>query len=42
MKNLFKDGQEVKLWEFSNDLVFTRIDKFIERLQVVEVNVLNL
>lgn len=41
ISNYFKEGADVKLWEFGNELVFTRLDKFVERLQVVEVNLLN-
>lgn len=41
ISNYFKEGADVKPWEFGNELVFTRLDKFVERLQVVEVNLLN-
>ena len=37
IKKFFKEGQEVKQWEFANELVFTRIDQFVQRLGVVEV-----
>jgi hypothetical protein len=37
ISNFFKEGAEVKPWEFGNELVFTRLDKFVERLQIVEV-----
>jgi len=32
----FKNDLPVKKWEFSNDLVFTRYDQFLERVQLVE------
>ena len=37
MKQLFKDPENVKDWEFSNELAFARLDKFVERVGVVEV-----
>ena len=37
MKKFFKEGEEVKLWEFSSNLVFTRIGNFTERLRIVKV-----
>lgn len=42
ISKFFKEGQEVKSWEFASNLVFTRLDKFIERLQIVEVCVFKL
>ena len=33
----FKDGAKVIKWEFSSDLVFTRFDQFIQRLELVQV-----
>ena len=33
----FKEDNPVKKWEFSNDLVFTRFDQFLKRVQLVEV-----
>ena len=38
IQKFFKEGQEVKQWEFANELVFTRIDLFIQRLKIVEVS----
>ena len=38
IQKFFKEGQEVKQWEFANELVFTRIDQFIQRLKIVEVS----
>ncbi|KAJ7340470.1 hypothetical protein OS493_003218 [Desmophyllum pertusum] len=32
----FKEGEQVKQWEFANELVFTRMDQFILRLKTVE------
>lgn len=37
IQKFFKEGQEVKQWEFANELVFTRMDQFILRLKTVEV-----
>ena len=37
----FKNDLPVKKWEFSNDLVFTRYDQFLERVQLVEVCYMN-
>ena len=39
IQKFFKEGQEVKQWEFANELVFTRIDLFIQRLKIVEVSI---
>ena len=39
ISKFFKEGQDVKQWEFASELVFTRLDRFIERLQIVEVSV---
>lgn len=36
IQKFFKEGQEVKQWEFANELVFTRIDQFVRRLRIVE------
>ncbi|XP_058960986.2 dynein beta chain, ciliary-like [Pocillopora verrucosa] len=36
IQKFFKEGQEVKQWEFANELVFTRMDQFILRLKTVE------
>ena len=36
----FKNDEPVKKWEFSNDLVFTRFDQFIKRVELVEVGAL--
>lgn len=36
MSQLFKDPEKVKNWEFANDLAFARLDKFVERVAVVE------
>ena len=33
----FKDDRPVKKWEFANDLVFTRYDQFIKRVELIEV-----
>ena len=38
----FKEGEQVKQWEFANELVFTRMDQFILRLKTVEVGRLNM
>ena len=38
IQKFFKEGQEVKQWEFANELVFTRIDQFVRRLRIVEVS----
>lgn len=38
IQKFFKEGQEVKQWEFANELVFTRMDQFILRLKTVEVS----
>ena len=38
IQKFFKEGQEAKQWEFANELVFTRIDLFIQRLKIVEVS----
>lgn len=38
IKKFFKEGQEVKQWEFANELVFTRKDQFVQRLRIVEVS----
>lgn len=38
IQKFFKEGQEVKQWEFANELVFTRIDQFVKRLKIVEVS----
>ena len=38
IQKFFKEGLEVKQWEFANELVFTRIDLFIQRLKIVEVS----
>lgn len=35
----FKEGAEVKPWEFGNELVFTRLDMFVARLKIVEVRI---
>ena len=37
ISKFFKEDQEVKPWEFASNLIFTRLDKFIERLQIIEV-----
>lgn len=37
IQKFFKEGQEVKQWEFANELVFTRKDQFVQRLRIVEV-----
>ena len=37
VKKFFKEGQQIKLWEFANNLVFTRMDLFIRRLEIVKV-----
>ena len=37
MGQLFKDPENVKNWEFANELAFARLDKFVERVAVVEV-----
>ena len=37
MSQLFKDPEKVKNWEFANELAFARLDKFVERVAVVEV-----
>lgn len=37
IQKFFKEGQEVKGWEFANELVFTRKDQFVQRLGIVEV-----
>ena len=37
----FKDPEKVKKWEFSNDLVFTRYDQFVKRLELIEVSILS-
>ena len=39
MNKLYKEPEEVKNWEFANELAFARLDKFIERVAVVEVRV---
>lgn len=39
LKDYFKDGREPILWEFASSMVFTRMDKFIERLEILEVSV---
>ena len=41
IQKFFKEGQQVKQWEFANELVFTRMDLFISRLKTVEVGTLN-
>ena len=42
IQKFFKEGQQVKQWEFANELVFTRMDQFISRLKTVEVGRLNM
>lgn len=37
IQKFFKEEQQVKQWEFANELVFTRMDLFISRLKTVEV-----
>ena len=37
MSQLYKDPEKVKNWEFANELAFARLDKFVERVAVVEV-----
>ncbi|XP_070581054.1 dynein beta chain, ciliary-like isoform X2 [Ptychodera flava] len=36
LKDYFKNGDEPKEWEFSSAMVFTRMDNFMERLQILE------
>ncbi|XP_032221173.2 dynein beta chain, ciliary [Nematostella vectensis] len=36
ISKFFAEGTEVKPWEFASEIVFTRLDKFVERLRVVE------
>ena len=37
MSQLYKDPEKVKNWEFASELAFARLDKFVERVAVVEV-----
>ena len=37
MNQLYKDPEKVKNWEFASELAFARLDKFVERVAVVEV-----
>ena len=41
MASYFKDGAEPCEWEFSSDLVFSRYEKFTERVQTVKVNIIS-
>ncbi|XP_071797739.1 dynein beta chain, ciliary isoform X1 [Asterias amurensis] len=36
LKDYFKDGREPILWEFASSMVFARMDKFMERLEILE------
>nr|P39057.1 RecName: Full=Dynein beta chain, ciliary [Heliocidaris crassispina]BAA00827.1 dynein beta-heavy chain [Heliocidaris crassispina] len=36
LKDYFKDGKEVKEWEFASPLVFTRMDNFIRRIETIQ------
>ncbi|XP_077869744.1 dynein beta chain, ciliary-like [Saccoglossus kowalevskii] len=36
LKDYFKNGDEPKEWEFASPLVFTRLDKFMERLEILK------
>ena len=37
LTSYFKDGATPREWEFSSDLVFSRYEKFTERVQTVKV-----
>ncbi len=37
IEKYFAKDAPVKKWEFSNDLVFTRYDQFIKRIELIEV-----
>ncbi|XP_071954573.1 dynein beta chain, ciliary-like [Antedon mediterranea] len=36
LKDYFKDGKEPRLWEFASNMVFTRMDAFIDRLDTLQ------
>ena len=38
LPDYFKDGKEVRQWEFAPQLVFHRYDKFVERVETVHVS----
>lgn len=39
LQDYFKHGREPILWEFDPSMVFARMDKFLERLEILEVSV---
>lgn len=41
LKDYFKDGKEVKGWEFASPLVFTRMDNFTRRIETIQVRYRN-
>ncbi|XP_053544923.1 dynein axonemal heavy chain 9 [Bombina bombina] len=36
LQNYFKNGEEVKLWDFPSVMVFARLDGFIKKLETIE------
>ena len=38
IKNFFKGDAEVKEWEFAPQLVFSRFDLYVERVEIVKVS----